>query len=85
MRKYDRWNDLHNKSGKVVLKHNLFGTQEYICDDINVVNDGERIGVEIKGDKLFVYKAKITQFSVSENVYVAADDMLEVRVIVNKL
>lgn len=85
MRKYDRWNDLHNKSGKVVLKHNLFGTQEYICDEINVVNDGERIGVEIKGNELFVYKARVAQFLVKGNVYVAADDMLEIRVIVNKL
>lgn len=85
MRKYDRWNDLHNKSGKVVLKHNLFGTQEYICDEINVVNDGERIGVEIKGNKLFVYKTKITQFLIRGDVYIATDDMLEIRVIVNKL
>lgn len=85
MRKYDRWNDLHNKSGKVVLKHNLFGTQEYICDDINVVNDGERIGVEIKGNKLFVYKERVAQFSVKGDVYVVADDMLEIRVIVNRL
>lgn len=85
MRKYDRWNDLHNKSGKVVLKHNLFGTQEYICDDINVVNDGERIGVEIKGSELFVYKERVAQFSIKGNVYIVADDMLEIRIIVNKL
>lgn len=85
MRKYDRWNDLHNKSGKVVLKHDLFGTQEYICDEMNVVNDGERIGVEIKGNELFVYKERVAQFLIRGDVYIAADDMLEIRVIVNKL
>ena len=84
MRKYDEWKQLQNKKGRVIVEHALFGVQAYACDDIKIVND-ERVGVTIKGSDLFVRKENIKAFEVKDNEYVVEDEMLAIRVIVNKV
>ena len=84
MRKYDEWKQLQNKKGRVIVEHALFGAQAYACDDIKIVND-ERVGVTIKGNDLFVRKENIKSFEVKDNEYVVEDEMLTIRVIVNKV
>lgn len=85
MRKYDEWKQLQGLRGKVTLKHLLFGEQQYGCDEIQVVNDDEKIGIVVKGTELFVYKQKVVEFCASGNTYTVRDDLLKIRVIVNKL
>jgi hypothetical protein len=85
MRKYDEWNQLQGLRGKATLKHLLFGEQQYVCDEFQVINNDEKIGIVVKGAELFVYKQKVVEFCISGNVYVVGDDMLEIAVIVNKL
>lgn len=85
MRKYNEWNQLQGLRGKVTLKHLLFGEQQYGCDELQVVNDDEKIGIVVKGTELFVYKQKVVEFCASGNMFVVGDDMLEIEVIVNKL
>lgn len=84
MRKCDKWNKLQNKSGKVVLRHKLFGEQQYGCEALQVVNNDEKIGVVVKGSELFVCKEK-AELIISRNVYMVADNLLEIKVTVNKL
>jgi hypothetical protein len=84
MRKYDEWKQLQNKKGRMIVEHALFGAQTYACDDIKIVND-ERVGVTIKGSDLFVRKENIKSFEVKDNEYVVEDEMLAIRVIVNKV
>jgi hypothetical protein len=85
MRKYDEWNQLQGLRGKVTLKHLLFGEQQYGCDELQVVNDDEKIGIVVKGTELFVYKQKVVEFCTSGNMFVVGDDLLEIEVIVNKM
>ena len=85
MRKYDKWDELQGLKGKVAIKHQLFGIQQYGCDELQVVNDHERIGVVVKGAVLFVYKQKVVEFCASGNVYTVGDDLQEIEVIVNKM
>ena len=85
MRKYDKWNQLNGLRGKVMLKHLLFGDQQYGCDELQVVNDDEKVGIVVKGTELFVYKQKVVEFCTSGNMFVVGDDMLEIEVIVNKV
>ena len=85
MRRYDEWNQLQKLHSKVVLKHLLFGEQIYNCDELGIVNDDDRIGVVVKGEELFVYKQKVVDFCVNGNIYTVGDDMLEIKVVVNKL
>ena len=85
MRKYDEWNELQGLYGKVTLKHLLFGEQQYGCDEIQVINNDEKIGIVVKGTELFVYKQKVVEFCVNGNTYTIGDGMLEIKVVVNKL
>jgi hypothetical protein len=85
MRKYIEWNQLQGLRGEVTLKHLLFGEQQYGCDELQVVNDDEKIGIVVKGTELFVYKQKVVEFCTSGNMFVVGDDLLEIEVIVNKL
>ncbi len=82
MRNYDKWNELQGLKGKVAIKHQLFGVQQYGCDELQVVNDKEKIGVVVKGASLFVYKQKVVDFCTSGNVYMVGDDLQEIEVIV---
>ena len=84
MGKYDEWKQLQNKRGRVIVEHSLFGGQAYACDNIKVVND-DRVGVTIKEQDLFVRKENIKAFSVKGNEYMVEDEMLAIRVIVNKV
>ena len=84
MGRYDEWKQLQNKCGRVIVEHALFGGQAYACDSIKIVND-DRVGVTIKGNDLFVRKESIKTFSVNGNEYVVEDEMLTIRVIVNKM
>lgn len=85
MRKYDEWDQLQGLRGKVTLKHLLFGEQQYGCDELQVVNDDEKIGITVKGTELFVYKQKVVEFCTNGNMFMVGDDMLEIEVIVNKM
>ena len=81
----EKWNGMQNLLGTVMLKHALFGETVYECDALQVINDGERLGVVVKGKELFVYIDKLRGMSIDEDVYFAEDDMLKIMVIVNKL
>lgn len=85
MRKYDEWNQLQGLRGNATLKHLLFGEQQYGCDELQVINNDEKIGIVVKGTELFVYKQRVVEFCANGNVYTVGDDMLEIRVVVNKL
>ena len=85
MRKYDEWKQLQGLRGKVTLKHLLFGEQQYGCDELQVINNDEKIGIVVKGAEMFVYKQRVVEFCVNGNMYVVGDDMLEIEVIVNKM
>lgn len=84
MGRYDEWKQLQNKKGKVAVEHALFGKQIYVCDEIRIVDDN-RLGIAIKGQELFVRKERVQGFSVNGNEYMVKDNMLTIRVIVNKV
>ena len=85
MRRYDKWDQLNGLRGKVALKHLLFGEQQYGCNELQVINNDEKIGIVVKGAELFVYKQKVVDFCADGNTYTVGDDMLEIKVVVNKL
>ena len=84
MRTFEKWDELTNKSCKVVINHVLFDEQQYECDALRVINDEHKIGVIIKGREIFVYKQDVSSFLVYENVYAVEDKMTTIT-IVNKM
>jgi hypothetical protein len=84
MRTFEKWDQLQNVNCRVIINHELFGEQQYDCDNAQIVNDEHRIGVVIKGRELFVYKQEIVDFWIYENAYTVRDEMLTIT-IVNKM
>ena len=85
MKSLEKWNGMQNLLGTVMLKHVLFGETVYECDALQVINDGDRLGVVVKGRELFVYIDKLRGLAIDEDTYFAEDNMLQIMVIVNKV
>jgi hypothetical protein len=84
MRTFEKWDQLQNVNCRVIINHELFGEQQYDCDNTQIINDKYRIGIVIKGRELFVYKHEAVDFWVYKNAYTVRDSMLTIT-IVNKL
>lgn len=81
---FEKWDQLQNVNCRVIINHELFGEQQYDCDNVQIINDEHRIGVVIKGRELFVYKQEVVNFWVYESAYTVRDEMLTIT-IVNKM
>ena len=73
-----------NKKAKVLLKHYLWGEQEFITDELHIIDD-ERVGVIFKGQKLFVYKNNIKDFGANQDKLWVTDGRITITIIVNEL
>jgi hypothetical protein len=84
MKFFEQWDKLENLKAKVILKHSLFGRQIHNCDSLQIIND-DRIGVILKGQKIFVYKQDISQTVAENGMYVVSDGNVTITIIVNKM
>ena len=80
MRKFTQLNGVR---AKVLVEHCLFDKQVFLCDELQVVNDDERIGVMIKGQAIFMYKQNVKVAEVQGDLYTVSDGRLTI--FVNKL
>jgi RNA binding exosome subunit len=80
MRKFTQLNGVR---AKVLVEHCLFDKQVFICDELQVVNDDERIGVMIKGQAVFMYKQNVKVAEMQGDLYTISDGRLTI--FVNKL
>ena len=80
-----KFTQLNGTRAKIVLDHCLFDRQTFYCDNLQTINDDERIGVVIKERAIFVYKRDITVTEIREEMYTMSDGRLTIKVIINKL
>jgi hypothetical protein len=80
MRKFAQLNGVE---AKVVIEHCLFDNQRFYCRQLQTINDGEKIGVLLKGHAIFMYKQNVKVAEVENDVYTLSDGRLTI--IVNKL
>lgn len=73
--------DFHNKRGKVLIEHGLWGKQAFRCEALNMINDDTRIGVCIDGHDIFVFKNDIILCKLHERMLQIADRSLTITVI----
>ena len=82
MRKFTQ---LNGSEAKVILKHCLFDNQRFYCRQLQTINDDDRIGVILKGQKKFVYKNDVKVAEEQDNVYKVSDGRLTIVIDVNKM
>jgi hypothetical protein len=72
-------------NGKVLMEHSFFGKRIYRCEKFDVINDDERIGLRIMGQDIYVRKGDIRLQKVYDKVYILADELLQLTIIVNEM
>lgn len=80
MRKFEQ---LNGKMAKVILDHCLFGKQIFYCDELQTIDDEERIGVILKGQEKFMYKQDVKVAEIRGDRYTISDNRLSINI--NKL
>ena len=70
MRKFAQ---LNGAEAKVVLQHSLFDEQRFYCRELQTINDDERIGVILKGQKKFIDKHNVNVAEIRNGMYVVSD------------
>ena len=78
-----KFRQLNGVKAKVLVEHCLFDKQVFVCDELETINDDERIGVMIKGRAIFMYKQNVKVAEVQGGTYTISDGRLTI--IVNKL
>ena len=80
MRKFTQLNGLE---AIVTLEHCLFDKQKFYCNNLQTINDDEKIGVLLKGQAIYVDKNSVIGAGVEGDAYKISDKRLTI--IVNKV
>ena len=80
MRKFTQLNGIE---AKVILEHCLFDRQVFHCNELQTINDDEKIGLTLKGRAIFMYKQNVKVAEIQGDIYTISDGRLTI--IVNKL
>ena len=75
----------NGKDGRVIIEHGLFGTQEFTCKPIKLINDEYRIGVRVNNSEVYVDRRNIILCSMNKSKFAIADKTVKLTLIVNKL
>lgn len=78
-----KFEQLNGVGAKVILEHCLFDRQVFLCDELQTINDDERIGLVLKDREIYMYKQDVKVAEVQGSTYRVSDGRLAI--IVNKL
>lgn len=80
MRKFTQLNGV---KAEVILEHCLFDRQVFHCDELQTINDDERIGLVLMGREIFLYKQDVKVVEVQGDTCMVSDGRMGI--IVNKM
>lgn len=75
-------NDLYNldkKNGKITISHEWYGNQK-IKGVFHVINDGERIGIKVKDNEIYLYNNEITSIEINGNNALIKGKIMQIRI-----
>jgi hypothetical protein len=75
-------NDLHNlngKNGEITIHHDWYGNQK-IRGIFHIIDDGERIGVKLKDNEIFLWNNEITNIEVSGNCAMIKGESMQIKI-----
>lgn len=75
-----KFTQLNGKKVRVVLEHCLFDDQVFYCDELQTINDNERIGAVLKEREIFVDKPNVKVAEERNSMYVVSDGRLTITV-----
>ena len=76
---------LQGLSGKILMEHSFFGKRIYRCEQFDVINNDDKIGLHLMGQDVYMHKRDIKQYKMHKKMLVMADDFLQITIIVNEM
>ena len=64
----------------ITLEHCWFGKQQFEAEQVNVIEDTERLGVVLHGQEKFVYKDRMKFMDMQDGIVEFADDKLKISI-----
>lgn len=77
--KIDNLYNLDGKDGRITINHEWYGDQK-IKGVVHIINDGERIGVKIKDNEIFLYNSEITDIELKENSVIIKGEIMQIKI-----
>ena len=74
-----KWQEINNKAGVVTVTHKLFGIQKISVDEIHTFCD-DRIGVQIKKQKIYIPVQDIIEYVVRQNYLSVMSDLKKIEI-----
>ena len=77
MRKFTK---LNGKMATIILEHCWFGQQKFKSENINIIEDDNRLGLNLRGQDVFVLRDKLREVQMDEHTVMFADDKLKISI-----
>ena len=71
---------LNGKLATIMLEHCWFGRQQFEAEQVNVIEDVERLGVVLHRQEKFVYKDGLKFMDMQDGIIEFADDKLKISI-----
>lgn len=69
---------LNDRIATIILDHCFFGTQKFDVQELELIEDNERLGLILRGQDIFVHKNKLKSMELNDNFVMFADDKLKI-------
>ena len=75
-----KFTQLNGRTATIILEHCLFNKQKFETQEVNVFEDGDRLGLIIKGQAVFIYKKRLRSMELRDEIVEFADDKLKISI-----
>lgn len=73
-----KFTQLNGRTATIILEHKLFDKQKFEAQEVNVLDDDDRLGVIIMGQAVFIYKERLQSMEIRDRFVEFADDKLKI-------
>lgn len=73
-----KFTQLNGHTATIMLEHKLFGKQQFEAQEVNVLDDDDRLGLILHGQGVYVYKQRLQSMELRDHFVEFADDKLKI-------
>ena len=73
-----KFTQLNGRITTIILEHKLFGKQKFEAQEVNVLDDEDRLGLILHGQGVYVYKQRLQSMELRDHFVEFADDKLKI-------
>jgi hypothetical protein len=73
-----KFTQLNGHTATIILEHKLFGKQQFEAQEVNVLDDDDRLGLILHGQGVYVYKQRLQSMEIRDHFVEFEDDKLRI-------